>query len=65
MAAREETAAQEAAAGGIATAEEAAAAPALTTTAITGPLLAFGDPNLTLQRLYYRWIHNYRYGRNW
>jgi len=23
------------------------------------------SPGLTLQRLYYRWIHNYRYGRNW
>jgi IgA Peptidase M64/FG-GAP-like repeat len=22
-------------------------------------------PGLSLQRLYYRWIHNYRYGRNW
>ena len=22
-------------------------------------------PGLQLQRLYYRWIHNYRYGRNW
>ncbi|MBM3561199.1 MAG: hypothetical protein FJX53_15275, partial [Alphaproteobacteria bacterium] len=22
-------------------------------------------PNLSLQRLYFRWIHNYRYGRNW
>ena len=22
-------------------------------------------PTLSLQRLYYRWIHNYRYGRNW
>jgi hypothetical protein len=22
-------------------------------------------PVLSLQRLYYRWIHNYRYGRNW
>jgi hypothetical protein len=22
-------------------------------------------PKLSLQRLYYRWIHNYRYGRNW
>jgi hypothetical protein len=24
-----------------------------------------GNPNLSLQRIYYRWIHNYRYGRNW
>ena len=23
------------------------------------------DPNLQLQKIYYRWIHNYRYGRNW
>jgi hypothetical protein len=22
-------------------------------------------PALSLQRIYYRWIHNYRYGRNW
>jgi hypothetical protein len=22
-------------------------------------------PNLSLKRLYYRWIHNYRFGRNW
>ncbi len=22
-------------------------------------------PTLSLQRLYFRWIHNYRYGRNW
>ena len=22
-------------------------------------------PNVSLQRLYYRWIHNYRFGRNW
>ena len=22
-------------------------------------------PNLALQRIYFRWIHNYRYGRNW
>jgi hypothetical protein len=22
-------------------------------------------PSLSLQRIYYRWIHNYRYGRNW
>ncbi|HVE50605.1 MAG TPA: M64 family metallopeptidase [Casimicrobiaceae bacterium] len=22
-------------------------------------------PTLSLQRIYYRWIHNYRYGRNW
>ncbi len=22
-------------------------------------------PGLSLQRIYYRWIHNYRYGRNW
>lgn len=22
-------------------------------------------PSLSLQRLYFRWIHNYRYGRNW
>lgn len=22
-------------------------------------------PQLSLQRLYYKWIHNYRYGRNW
>jgi hypothetical protein len=22
-------------------------------------------PTLTLQKLYYKWIHNYRYGRNW
>ena len=22
-------------------------------------------PTLTLQHVYYRWIHNYRYGRNW
>jgi hypothetical protein len=22
-------------------------------------------PALQLQRHYYRWIHNYRYGRNW
>ena len=22
-------------------------------------------PTLSLQKLYYRWIHNYRYGRNW
>lgn len=24
-----------------------------------------GNPGLALQRMYYRWIHNYRYGRNW
>jgi hypothetical protein len=24
-----------------------------------------GNPQLALQRIYYRWIHNYRYGRNW
>jgi hypothetical protein len=24
-----------------------------------------GTPGLSLQRIYYRWIHNYRYGRNW
>jgi hypothetical protein len=23
------------------------------------------NPNLSLQRIYYRWIHNYHYGRNW
>ena len=23
------------------------------------------SPNLSLDRLYHRWIHNYRYGRNW
>lgn len=23
------------------------------------------SPNFNLQRIYYRWIHNYRYGRNW
>lgn len=23
------------------------------------------SPSPTLQRLYYRWVHNYRYGRNW
>jgi hypothetical protein len=22
-------------------------------------------PGLALQKIYYRWIHNYRYGRNW
>ena len=22
-------------------------------------------PSLSLQRIYYKWIHNYRYGRNW
>lgn len=22
-------------------------------------------PSLSLQKIYYRWIHNYRYGRNW
>ena len=22
-------------------------------------------PALSLQRIYYRWIHNYRHGRNW
>jgi hypothetical protein len=22
-------------------------------------------PTLSLQRLYHKWIHNYRYGRNW
>jgi hypothetical protein len=22
-------------------------------------------PGLQLQKIYYRWIHNYRYGRNW
>lgn len=53
------------AAGGVATATEAAPATAVATTAITSPILVFGEPNLTLQRLYYRWIHNYRYGRNW
>ena len=24
-----------------------------------------GHPSLALQKIYYRWIHNYRYGRNW
>ena len=24
-----------------------------------------GRRGLTLQKIYYRWIHNYRYGRNW
>jgi hypothetical protein len=24
-----------------------------------------GKPTLSLQKIYYRWIHNYRYGRNW
>jgi IgA Peptidase M64./FG-GAP repeat. len=24
-----------------------------------------GTPGLQLQKIYYRWIHNYRYGRNW
>jgi len=24
-----------------------------------------GRQGLTLQKIYYRWIHNYRYGRNW
>jgi len=24
-----------------------------------------GNPNFSLQKIYYRWIHNYRYGRNW
>ncbi len=24
-----------------------------------------GNPGLALQKIYYRWIHNYRYGRNW
>ncbi|HSK17770.1 MAG TPA: M64 family metallopeptidase [Longimicrobiales bacterium] len=56
---------EQAEAGGVATAEAVAAAPIPAETALTAPLLAFGDPNLTLQRLYYRWIHNYRYGRNW
>lgn len=23
-----------------------------------------GNPGLALQRIYYRWIHNYSYGRN-
>jgi hypothetical protein len=23
------------------------------------------NPTLSLDRLYYRWIHNYRHGRNW
>jgi hypothetical protein len=22
-------------------------------------------PGLSLQKLYFKWIHNYRYGRNW
>jgi len=22
-------------------------------------------PTLSLQKLYYRWLHNYRHGRNW
>ena len=22
-------------------------------------------PTLSLRRIYYKWIHNYRYGRNW
>jgi len=22
-------------------------------------------PGMHLQKIYYRWIHNYRYGRNW
>jgi hypothetical protein len=24
-----------------------------------------GNPGFSLQKIYYRWIHNYRYGRNW
>jgi len=24
-----------------------------------------GNPDFSLQKIYYRWIHNYRYGRNW
>ena len=24
-----------------------------------------GNPDFRLQKIYYRWIHNYRYGRNW
>jgi hypothetical protein len=24
-----------------------------------------GNPGFALQKIYYRWIHNYRYGRNW
>jgi hypothetical protein len=23
------------------------------------------SPGISLQRMYYRWIHNYRHGRNW
>jgi len=22
-------------------------------------------PTLSLRRIYYKWIHNYKYGRNW
>jgi hypothetical protein len=22
-------------------------------------------PTLSLRRIYHKWIHNYRYGRNW
>jgi hypothetical protein len=50
---------------GVATAVGIAAAPARAITAVTSAIPVFGEPNLTLQRLYYRWIHNYRYGRNW
>jgi hypothetical protein len=24
-----------------------------------------GRSGLTLQKIYYRWIHDYRWGRNW
>jgi hypothetical protein len=52
-------------AAGTATEAAIAAAPARGLTALTVAIPLFGEPNLTLQRLYYRWIHNYRYGRNW